>query len=102
VFSNSNGTRFSDGAMLQLLKRMGYHSETVTHGLRATCRTWAEEKAEYPYEVREAALAHKVEDQMQAAYQRGDRFEKRRGLMQDWAAYCTRGVVVPFAKRIAG
>lgn len=101
VFPGRKGKRFSENAMIAVLKRMKYHAYTVTHGLRATCRTWAEDETDFPYEVREAALAHKVDDQVQAAYQRGDRFEKRRKLMIAWATYCAGGAeVVPF-KRVA-
>jgi integrase len=63
----------------------------TVHGFRATFGTWAEECTEYPDGVREAALAHKYKDETTAAYQRGQKLEKRRALMADWAAYAIAG-----------
>lgn len=60
----------------------------VPHGLRSTFRDWAGETTSYPREVIEHALAHRLKDKAEAAYQRGDLFQKRARLMQDWAAYC--------------
>jgi integrase len=74
-------------AMLAVLKRMNYAHVTV-HGMRACFATWAEECTDYPDGVREAALAHKYKHETMAAYQRGDKLEKRRALMADWAAFC--------------
>ena len=86
IFPNYNGGHFSDMAMLAVLKRMDYRHATV-HGFRATFATWAEECTEYPDGVREAALAHKYKNETTAAYQRGEKLEKRRALMNDWAGY---------------
>ena len=58
------------------------------HGFRSTFRDWAAEQTNFPREVAEAALAHVIADRTEAAYRRGDLFEKRRSLMADWAAYC--------------
>jgi integrase len=68
---------------------MGRDDLTV-HGFRSTFRDWASEVSTFPSEVAEAALAHVVADKTEAAYRRGDLFEKRRKLMQSWAAYCSR------------
>ncbi len=58
------------------------------HGVaRSTFRDWAAEATGYPREVAEAALAHTVEDKTEAAYRRGDLFDKRRRLMEDWAGF---------------
>ena len=57
------------------------------HGFRSTFRDWAGEATGHAREVIEAALAHRLQDKAEAAYARGDMFRKRRGLMQDWAAY---------------
>ncbi|MFK4442905.1 integrase [Caballeronia udeis] len=76
----------SNMAMLQLLERMKRDDITV-HGFRSTFRDWAGETTNYPREVCEAALAHGIKDKAEAAYARGDLFEKRRALMQDWATY---------------
>lgn len=77
----------SNMAMLTQLKRMGKTNITV-HGFRSTFRDWAAECTNYPREVCEMALAHTVSDQVEAAYRRGDLFEKRRMLMEDWAKHC--------------
>lgn len=81
----------SENAMLALLQRMGSGDVTV-HGFRSTFRDWASEVRAYPNEVVEMALAHAIESETEAAYRRGDMLEKRRVLMQDWAAYCTSAV----------
>jgi integrase len=77
----------SNMAMLELLRRMGRDDLTV-HGFRSTFRDWAAECTAYPGEVCEMALAHAISDKAEAAYRRGDLFEKRRRLMADWAKYC--------------
>lgn len=82
------GQPLSDMAMLQLLKRMG-RSDLTVHGFRSTFKDWAAECTTYPNEVSEMALAHAVGDKVEAAYRRGDLFEKRRNLMRDWERYCT-------------
>jgi integrase len=81
------GQPLSNMAMLELLKRMGREDLTV-HGFRSTFRDWAAECTTYPNEVSEMALAHAIADKVEAAYRRGDLFEKRRQLMLDWARYC--------------
>jgi integrase len=82
----SKGAALSNMAMLELLKgmRLGF----TVHGFRSTFRDWAAERTNYPREVVEAALAHTIENKVEAAYRRGDLFEKRRRLMRDWARYC--------------
>jgi integrase len=87
IFPNPDGGQFSENAMLALLDRLGYGHVTV-HGFRSTFATWAEECTDYPDGVREAALAHKYKSETTAAYQRGQKLEKRRALMRDWAAFC--------------
>ncbi len=59
----------------------------VPHGFRSSFRDWAAECTDAPREVAEAALAHKVRNQIEAAYARSDLFDRRRKLMDDWAAY---------------
>jgi integrase len=78
----------SNMAMLMLLGRMGRNDLTV-HGFRSTFRDWVEEQTAYPNSVSEAALAHVVGDKTEAAYRRGDLFQKRQRLMDDWSRYCT-------------
>lgn len=82
----------SSMALLMLLRRMGRGDLTV-HGFRSTFREWAAEATAYPREVAELALAHVNKDKVEAAYQRGDLFEKRRRLMADWAEFCDRVAV---------
>lgn len=62
--------------------------EVVPHGFRSTFRDWAGERTAFPKEVAEAALAHINADKVEAAYARGDLFDKRRKLMEAWASYC--------------
>jgi len=77
----------SNMAFLQLLKRMERHDLT-THGFRSTFRDWAAECTNYPSEAAEMALAHAVGDKVEAAYRRGDLFNKRQKMMDAWADYC--------------
>jgi integrase len=81
------GRPLSGNAVLELLKRME-RTDITAHGFRSTFRDWAAERTNYPREVAEMALAHAVSDQVEAAYRRGDLFEKRRRLMNEWAAFC--------------
>ncbi|CCD86706.1 putative phage integrase [Bradyrhizobium sp. ORS 285] len=77
----------SNMAMLALLDRMG-RSDLTAHGFRSTFRDWAAERTNYPNEVVEMALAHTINSKVEAAYRRGDLFEKRKSLMSDWATFC--------------
>jgi integrase len=76
----------SDMTLAAVLRRMG-RSDLTVHGFRSTFRDWAGEATGHPREVIEAALAHRLKDKAEAAYARGDLFEKRRRLMTDWADY---------------
>ena len=84
--------------MLAVLDRLSYGHITV-HGFRSTFATWAEECTDYPDGMREAALAHKYKSETTAAYQRGQKLEKRRALMRDWIVarliYGARIIAVP-------
>ena len=77
----------SNMSMLMMLRRICREDLTV-HGFRSTFRDWAAEQTNFPREVAEAALAHVIADRTEAAYRRGDLFEKRRSLMAEWAAFC--------------
>ena len=57
------------------------------HGFRSSFRDWAAEETDHPREVIEAALAHVIQNKVEAAYARSDLFERRRRLMDDWSAY---------------
>jgi integrase len=77
----------SNMVMLMLLRRMK-RGDLTAHGFRSTFSDWAAERTGYPREVVEMALAHAVENKVEAAYRRGDLFEKRRQLMEAWARFC--------------
>ena len=81
------------------LRRMKVDGVTV-HGFRSTFRDWAAECTNFTNEVCEAALAHVIGNKAEAAYRRGDLFDKRRKLMEAWAAYCTHqmGKVIAFER----
>jgi integrase len=76
----------SNKMMLELLK--GLRPATTVHGCRSSFKDWCSERTNFPREVSEMALAHAVGDKVEAAYRRGDLFEKRRQLMAAWARYC--------------
>src|SRR6056297_3512905 len=86
LFPGQRGAQMSGMAMSMLLRRMGV--DATVHGFRSSFRDWAAECTGYPHEVCEMALAHTVGNKVEAAYRRGDLFEKRRRLMVDWAAFC--------------
>ncbi len=89
LFPNDvSNERLSENAMLALLKRMGYGHITV-HGFRSTFKDWASEATDYPDDLSEAALAHRIRDKAKAAYKRGTMLEKCRTLMTAWARYAT-------------
>jgi integrase len=73
-------------AMFNLLRQMGRN--VTVHGFRSTFMDWAVEKTNFPPEMRDLALAHTVSDKVEAAYRRGDMFDRRRQLMDAWAAFC--------------
>lgn len=89
----------TDAALLAIVKTLAGAEYTV-HGFRSSFRDWAAERTSYPNIVAEAALAHVVGDKTEAAYRRGDLFDKRKRLMADWAKFCStpstkKGEVVP-------
>ena len=88
IFLGQNRTSpLSNMTMTALLRRMG-HGDLTVHGFRSTFRDWVAEATRHQGEVAEAALAHTNGDKTEAAYQRGDRLEPRRRLMDDWAGFC--------------
>jgi integrase len=94
--------RVSASSVLRFAKEAAGIAIT-THGLRSTFRDWASERTNFPREVAEMALAHAIPDAVEAAYRRGDLFDKRRKLMDAWAAYCAKietdaGKVVALAR----
>jgi integrase len=97
----TRGNPVSASSILKIVKK--HDSSLTVHGFRSSFRDWCAEMTSYPREVAEAALAHAVKDKTEAAYQRGDLFEKRRKLMDHWAQYCLKGTgrakVVPIRKK---
>ena len=85
VFSPGGGQPLDLMRFRRLLKRC--RIACVPHGFRSSFRDWAAEETDHPREVIEAALAHVVQNKVEAAYARSDLFERRRRLMDDWAAY---------------
>lgn len=86
VFPGRINTRpMSNMAFLMLMRRLNV--DDTVHGFRSSFRDWASERTSFTREICEAALAHMVKDRTEAAYRRGDLFEKRRELMVCWAAY---------------
>ena len=77
----------SNNALDALLERMNYKHIT-SHGFRSTFKDWASERTAYPDQVSEMVLAHAIKDKVEAAYRRGDLFEKRARMMKDWADFC--------------
>jgi hypothetical protein len=89
VFPGAKARRpLGNMALLAMLRRTG-RGNLTTHGFRSSFRDWAAERTDFPSELAEMALAHAVGDKVEAAYRRGDLFEKRRQLMDAWSWFCT-------------
>lgn len=88
VFPAARGGMLSDMTLSAVLRRMSVPA--VPHGFRSTFRDWASERTNYPRDVAEMALAHAIGDKVEAAYRRGDLFEKRVLMMADWAQFLAR------------
>jgi integrase len=87
VFPAPRGGKLSDMALTAVMRRMKV--DAVPHGFRSTFRDWAGEQTNYPRDLAEQALAHVLENKVEAAYRRGDALEKRRTMMEDWAKFCS-------------
>ena len=92
VFAGRDGARAGRHTLRRALQQLRRPGLTV-HGFRSTFRDWAAERTDFPSEVAEMALAHAVSDRVEAAYRRGDLFQKRRKLAEAWAQYCTAPVI---------
>ncbi len=88
VFIGPRTAGLSNMSMDAVLRRMSFKDSATTHGFRSTFRDWAAELTTFPTEIAEAALAHTVGSKVERAYRRGDVLDKRRELMEVWAAYC--------------
>jgi integrase len=86
VFPGLRGDKpLSDMSLTAAMRRMKLTA--VPHGFRSTFTDWVAERTAYPSEVREMALAHAIGNDTEAAYRRGDLFDKRRNLMNEWASF---------------
>ena len=85
VFPTVRGKALEAATLSKLVRNLGIAA--VPHGFRSSFRDWASERTDHPREVAEAALAHAVRNQTEAAYARSDLFERRRHLMEDWGEY---------------
>ena len=81
------GSPLSDMALTKVLRDCGLADRATAHGFRSAFRDWAAERTNAPHAVMERALAHAVADAVEAAYARSDLLERRRALMDQWAAY---------------
>lgn len=100
VFPSPRGGELSDMALTAVLRRM--EIPAVPHGFRSTFRDWAAERTNFSREVAEMALAHAIGNKVEAAYRRGDLYEKRALMMAEWARFLARveakGQVVELAR----
>ena len=98
VFPSPAGRALSNHDLSRLLHELDIPA--VPHGFRSSFRDWAAESTDAPHAVMEAALSHVVRNKVQTAYARSDLFERRRRLMEDWAAFLSRerGQVIPFRR----
>ena len=86
VFPGSKNKPLSDMTLAAVMRRM--KSTAVPHGFRSTFRDWCSERTNYPSDVAEMALAHTISNKVEAAYRRGDLFDKRCQMMREWATFC--------------
>jgi len=115
VFAGTKGRSLSDMSLTTVIRRMNdddkplwtdANSKRITvHGFRSSFRMWAAEATNYPREVAEHALAHRLPDAVERAYQRrGSPFAKRAALMTEWSVYCatvqTDAVVKPIREAV--
>lgn len=89
LIGRMNGDRARSGQTRYLDPRQD-NADVTPHGFRSTFRDWAAERTNFPTEVVDMALAHAIDDKVEAAYRRGDLFDKRRRLMDAWAEFCAK------------
>lgn len=87
VFPAPRGGQLSDMSMTAVMRRM--EVDAVPHGFRSTFRDWARERTSFPRDLAEQALAHVLDNKVEAAYRRGDALDKRREMMEAWDSFCT-------------
>ena len=93
MFSGANTARLigrneASKLLPRLLTAIGHIDHVVAHGFRSTFKDWAHETRDYPVEMIEQALGHRIKSSVERAYRRGDLFERRKLLMLDWERYC--------------
>lgn len=99
VFPGQNVKKpLSDMTLLKILRDMDL--AVTVHGFRSAFRDWVAEQTDYSGEIAEAALAHTVSNKVEAAYRRTDFLDKRRFLMRDWSAFCTKARDRPISKQV--
>ena len=101
LFPGKRAAPMNNQIFLSLLRRMNRAGLTA-HGFRSTFRDWAAERTTFPSEMAEMALAHAVSSKVEAAYRRGDLFERRARMMAAWSAFAAvdkAGEVVPLTAR---
>ncbi|WP_395593124.1 tyrosine-type recombinase/integrase (plasmid) [Pseudomonas sp. B26140] len=96
VFPNARRTGSLPGNAIRRVMDELQAGEYVPHGFRSTFRTWSAEHTNFPREICEMALAHSLEDKVEAAYNRGDLLDKRRQLMNEWATLISVGAMISF------
>jgi integrase len=106
AFANDvTGARLSENAMLAVLDRMGRKGSMTAHGCRASFRTWTLEQTNFPWELAEMSLGHKVGSKVERAYVRGAALQKRHAIMTAWADFLAKpqqpGKVIPLQSRSA-
>lgn len=99
VFPAPRGGPLSDMSLTAVMRRM--EVDAVPHGFRSTFRDWAGEQTNYPRDLAEQALAHVLENKVEAAYRRGDALEKRRTMMDDWANFCSTTQAKPEVEQLS-
>jgi len=112
VFAGTKGQPLSDMSLSAVIRRMNGDDKPIwvdasgdritVHGFRTTFRMWVAETTNYPREVAEHALAHKLPDAVERAYQRGSLFTKRTPMMAEWAVYCSTVLTDEVVKPIRG
>jgi integrase len=91
LIGRMNGDRAQSGQARYIDPRQD-NAEVTPHGFRSTFRDWAAERTNFPNEIVEMAIAHAIDGKVEAAYRRGDLFDKRRRLMDAWAEFCAKKV----------
>jgi len=103
VFANDRGRPLSEMAALMLVRRIEAFRTCTVHGLRGSFKTWAATETEFPRELIEEQLAHQL-GAVERAYMRGSAHERRRPMMEAWAAVCageataTGATILPFGR----